>query len=97
MEVTLGLERLALDQPYTLTTITVGGGDPRAAKLAAHFYFLNDDQKDEEYKRIKAMADTNRLFLKNMQGTKIQFPPDTHVATVLKSDSLKKKPMGRQK
>lgn len=63
---------------------------PRAAKLAAEFYWLTDDQKVELLRQVSVMAETNKAFLKQMSG-KLSPIPDKAVEKHL--PSAKHKPI----
>lgn len=58
------------------------GHDARASLLVAHFYWLTDAEKDEVLRNVKAMADGNRVVLKQLSG-KLNPPSDDYIDKLL--------------
>jgi len=63
--------------------------DPRAALLVEDYFWLTEAEKKKVLAEVKAMADGNRIVIKEMSG-KLNPPPDEYVGKILNGKKAKR-------
>jgi len=69
--------------------------DPRAARIAADFYFLNEPDKKKIYLDVRSKADANRVLMKQLIGNKLEPPSDEYVDKVLNHSPKRRRKYGK--
>ena len=93
VELSVGIARGWLDREsdHAPTAAINTDQDPRAALLVAHFFWLTEAEKVELLRNVKAMADGNRVVIKQLSG-KLNPPTDVYVGKILNGKGRAKSP-----